>query len=191
MTAQSLNLLRYPRRVPALDAALWRPAAAALLTGALAGGVWGGWQHMRQDGLLALHARLQEQVQTLSGQQAGVTARQAKARLHQAFLDRAQAWQSQRERVMRLHAGLTEQARDTGLRVERWQADGRRLFLQAWLPGAEQVPRAVAALSAAWPQGWTLQSLSERIRPQGEAGVDVVFEAPRGEVLPGGGKAQP
>ena len=111
MTAQSLNLLRYPRRVPALDAALWRPAAAALLTGALAGGVWGGWQHMRQDGLLALHARL-----------------------HQAFLDRAQAWQSQRERVMRLHAGLTEQARDTGLRVERWQADGRRLVLQAWLP---------------------------------------------------------
>lgn len=187
MTARSLNLLRYPRRLPVLDAALWWPAASAWLVGALLGGAWGGWQHMQHEALIASHARLQTQLQALAAQQAEATARQTRARLHRALLDRAQAWQTRRERVLQLHAVLTEQARDAGLRVERWHSDGHKLVLQGWLPRAQEVPRVVASLSAAWPQGWTLQSLGERVGPA--AGVDMVIEAPWGEVLPAGGKA--
>lgn len=191
MRARPLNLLRYPRRLPAFDAALWRPGLMALLTGALAGGCWAGWQHLRHDEWLALQARLRAQTQTLAGQQAQAADQQAKARLQQAFLDRAQAWQSQRERVMRLHAALTEQARDAGLRVERWHADGHKLVLQAHLPRADRVPRVMAHLSAAWPQGWALQSLADPNGTGGEGGVDVVFEAPWSGVPLTGGKATP
>jgi len=189
--AKSLNLLRYPRRMPTLDAALWRPGLVALLVGVLAGGLWGGWQHQRQEEWTVLRARLRAQTQALAGQQTQAVDQQAKARLQQAFVDRAQAWQSQRERLMHLHATLTEQAKDAGLRVERWQSDGRKLVLQAWLPRAERVPLVMARLSAAWPQGWTLQSLGDRAASGGDAGIDVVFEAPWGDAAQAGGKSSP
>lgn len=189
MSARSLNLLRYPGRIPTWEGALLRPVLVAWLAGVLSGLGWSGWQHMRHDEWLALHARLQAQTQALAGQQTEAAARQLAARLHQAFLERARAWKNRRERVLHLQAVLTEQARSTGLRVERWQSDGRRLVLQAWLPRAEHVPQLVAHLSAAWPQAWTLQSLSDRTGAG--AGVDVVLEAPWDDAVQGNGKTAP
>ena len=175
MTTGSLNLLRYPARMPWHAPAWLRPVLEGVLAGVLAGAVWahGAWQ--QRDALLKLREQLQAQWQDLTRQQAKTLAQQAQVRLHQAVLDRAQEWQSQRRSMLQLHAVLAAQA-DTGLRVERWQFDGHSLVLQAWLPAAERVPQLMAALSAAWPQAWVLQELGQATGSQ--AGVALSLQAP-------------
>lgn len=191
MSERTLNLLRYPRRVPLFDAAWVRAVLAAGLGGVLVGVAGAAWLHWRQDGWLAQRAQLQAEQQRVESQQAEATARQAQARLAQAFGARAQAWAERRERLLGLHTELNAQAVDMGLRVERWQSDGRRLVLQAWLPRPAHLPQALARLSAASALDWRLQSLATRAGQANPAGVDVVFEAAWPDGAPGAGKAGP
>ena len=85
----------------------------------------------------------------------------AQVRLHQAVLDRAQDWQSQRRSMLELHAVLAAQA-DAGLRVERWQFDGHSLVLQAWLPAAVTLASMAARSSVSSPRvkSWMVSPLA-------------------------------
>ena len=105
---------------------------------------------------------LQTQTRAWREQQTLERAQAEKARLRSAWMQRAQAWQGQRQRLAQLHAAFNALAPETGLRVERWQGDGRKLLLQAWLPEAGSVPMVLSGLSGAWEQGWTLQSMGDR-----------------------------
>lgn len=172
-TDGSLNLLRFPRRVHALDPGQVRAGLMASVAGILMGCAWGLWQQMQQDQLLVQRAQWQTQSRDLERQKDQQAIVQEKARLQLKWGQRAQSWQLQRQQLMRLHAALAQQAADTGLRVERWQGDGRKLVLQAWLPHADSVPVVLTGLSSAWPAGWALQSMGVR----SGAGVDVVLQA--------------
>lgn len=176
MKARSLNLLRHPRREVALEPALLRACLIAGLVGALAGGLWSGWQHMRMAQLEEQRAQLQARWQVQNRQQTDAVAGHERGALHRQLLERATDWQGRRAQLLRLHQALNAQADDPGLRVERWQSDGRRQVLQAWLPRTDQVPQLMATLSAAWPQRWRLQSLGEHAGTHSDAGVDAVFE---------------
>ena len=169
-----LNLLRYPSRIPRVDAGLRRQALGALLVGALAGSGLLVWQNQRHAQLQAERERTQARVQMQLRQQAerrqALTLAQSQARL----IERAQAWQAQRQQFLQLHAQLQQQAREGGLRLQRWQADGHKLSLQLWLPHTEGVPAIVARLTQASPQAWTLQSLASQSDPPG---VQAVLEA--------------
>ena len=158
-----------------LDAALWRPACWALLAGGVVAAAGVGWQLQRQEQLLAQRGPLQTRLQEQARQQALARQAEALARLQDRMLARAQSWQVQRQQLMRLHAELSSEAEHTGLRLQRWQGDGRKLTLQLWLPGPELAPALVSRLSQAWPQAWTLHSLAQR---PGAGGVEAVLEAP-------------
>ncbi len=170
MNARPLNLLRYPRRTLPFELAPLRAVALALGAGILMGGTWGMWQQTQHEALLAQRAQLQAQSRVWRSQQATERDRQ---RLLSSWDQRAQSWQAQREQQMQLHAALLAQAATAAMRVERWQGDGRKLLLQAWLPRADAVPMLLSELSQAWPAGWTLQSMSDRPG----AGVEVVLQA--------------
>ena len=105
---------------------------------------------------------LQTQTRAWREQQTLERAQAEKARLRSAWMQRAQAWQGQRQRLAQLHAALNALTAETGLRMERWQGDGRKLLLQAWLPEADSVPMVLSGLSGVWGQGWTLQSMGDR-----------------------------
>ncbi|TXI71404.1 MAG: hypothetical protein E6Q49_09640 [Limnohabitans sp.] len=174
MNARPLNLLRHPRRVHALAAGARPAVLGAWLVGVLLGGVWGWSQQVQRDRLLDQRVQLQAQSSALREQQARQTAAQEKAQLQSKWGQRAQSWRAQRQHLMELHAALMTQAAETGLRVERWQGDGRQLVLQAWLPRADHVPAVLSGLSRSWATAWTLQSMGDRAG----SGVDVVLQAP-------------
>ena len=191
MSARPLNLLRYPRQRLVLSPALLRACLVAGLIGVLAGGLWIGWQHLR---LVQRHeqlTQLQARWQARSQQQADVSAQRERAGLRRQWLERATDWRDRREQLSHLHRALQALADGPGLRVERWQGDGRRLVLQAWLPGSEQVPTLMAGLSAAGPLSWQLHSLADHSSVGGEAGIDVVLEAPWPAASQGGGPSRP
>ena len=154
-----------------LDATLWRPALWALLAGVAVAAAWVAWQLQRQEQLLAQRGPLQARLEEQARQQ--VQARQADtlARVQSRMQERAQTWQAQRQHLMRLHAELSALAEHNGLRLQRWQGDGRKLTLQLWLPRPEQAPALVSRLSQASAQAWALQSLAER---PDAAGVEAV-----------------
>lgn len=176
----ALNLLRYPRRGLAWPVEQWRPLLLAWLLGAFLGGLWAAGRYWHLVQLRAQGSLLQAQVQSQLRQQSAAAALRAQAQLQQAVQTRAQDWRRQQEQGLRLHATLDEQAEALGLHVTRWQNDGRQLLLQGWLPRAQDVPALLSALSAAGPQGWTLQSLGTAATSrQGgrEAGVEVALQA--------------
>ena len=185
MTTTSLNLLRHPARMPWLAQAVHSGFVVCLLAGVAGGAAWAHWAHRQHEALLTERARLQTQAQTLAGQQAQARALQERRNLQQAVLARTQDWQGQRRSALQWHGVLAAQA-GTGLRVEHWQFDGRQLLLQAWLPGPQGLPPLMAALSAAGPQAWTLQSLA-----QAGSGVGFVLEAKVPDSAPAAGKAGP
>lgn len=174
MNARSLNLLRHPRHMHAFDPRQVRLVLGAAVAGVMLGCSWGLWQEREKDQLLDQRTQLQVQANVLREQQARLAIAQENARLQSQWTERAHSWQIQRQHLMQLHAALMAQSAETGMRVERWQGDGRRLVLQAWLPRADSVPAVLSGLSRAWAAGWTLQSLGERAG----AGVDVVLQAP-------------
>lgn len=170
MNARPLNLLRYPRRASLLESAPARAALLALGVGIVMGCSWGLWQQAQHEALLARRVQLKAQSEAWRSQQ---TSERDRQRLLTHWGQRAKTWQAQGEQQMQLHAVLLAQAASAGLRVERWQGDGRQMMLQAWLPGADGVPALLSALSQAWPPGWALQSISDR----SGVGVDVVLQA--------------
>lgn len=184
MNTPPLNLLRYPRRARLSDAIPSRAAVLALAAGILMGGCWGQWQQSQYEALLVQRSQLQAQTRAWRSQQTQARDRQ---QLLSRWAQRQHAWQAQRAQQMQLHAVLAAQADTAGLRVERWQGDGRQLVLQAWLPRADAVPGVLAALSRAWPPGWTLHSLGDRAG----AGVDVVLQADPLAVAHGGEAQKP
>ncbi len=174
LNPRPLNLLRYPRRAGMLDPTLWRPGLCALLAGGVVAAAWVASQLQRQDQLLAERGPLQARLQEQARQQAQALQAEALAHAQARMQKRAQTWQVQREQLMRLHAELSAQAEHSGLRLQRWQGDGRKLTLQLWLPRPELAPALVSRLSQASPQAWALQSLAER---PDAAGVEAVLEA--------------
>ena len=168
-----------------LDATLWRAALWALLAGVVVATAVVAWQLQRQDQLLAQRGPLQARLQEQARQQTQARQAEVLARLHSRMLERQQAWQLQRQQLMHLHAELSSEAERTGLRLQRWQGDGRKLLLQLWLPRAELAPALVTRLSRSSQQAWTLQSLAHR--PEA-TGVEAVLEAPWPSVSPGGRK---
>ena len=158
-----------------LDATLWRPALLALLAGVALAAAWVAWQLQRQEELLAQRGPLQARLQEQTRQQAQARQAEALTRAQTRMQERAQAWQVQRQQLMRLHAELSTQAEQGGLRLQRWQGDGRKLTLQLWFPRPELAPALVSRLSQASAQAWALQSLAER---PDAAGVEAVLEAP-------------
>lgn len=181
MSAPALNLLRHPRRGPAWPVEPWRPLALAVLAGALSGSAWVGWQHWRLAQLQTQRHQMQAEAQAWAAQQKAATAARSQSQLRQAAQTRAQDWQARQAQWLRLQDVLQGQASALGLRMLRWQADGRQQQLQAWLPRAQDVSALTLALIAAQPaaeaQTWTLQSLSGHANPR-EGGVDVVLQAP-------------
>ena len=178
MSDLPLNLLRHPRRGLSVAWAQWRSWLAAGLVGALAGGLWGGWQHMRLSQLHEQRTQLQARWQVQSREQDAAAAAHARHRLRRQLLARAADWHERRANLRRLHEALNAQADDTGLRAVRWQGEERRIVLQAWLPASGHVPQLMAGLSNTGPQNWRLQSLGDRDSAEGAgAGVDVVLEA--------------
>lgn len=162
-----------------LDATLWRPALWALLTGVAVAAAWVAWQMQRQEQLLAERGPLQARLQEQARQQAQARQAEALARVQTRMQERAQAWQVQRQQLMRLHNEFSALAEHSGLRLQRWQGDGRKLTLQLWLPRPELAPALVSRLSQASSQAsrqaWALHSLAER---PDAAGVEAVLEAP-------------
>ncbi len=174
MTVRPLNLLRHPRPAHLLEPALQRLALACVLAGGLAGMGWGVWQQHRQDDWLARRSALKAQAQSQASQQVQIKASEQREQMLKRQAARQQAWQTRRQHMLALHAVLSAQARNNGLRVLRWQGDGRQLVLQLWLPHAQALPSLTAQLSQAWPLAWTLQSLND----QAGAGIEAVLEAP-------------
>ena len=162
MNARPLNLLRYPRRVHPLAPRQLRDLLWAGVAGALIGGLWCIWLDTEKEQLQQERTHLQAQATAWREQQSRERALEQKAKLQWAWTQRAQAWQGQRQKLARLHGALDTLALETGLRAERWQGDGRKLLLQAWLPEAASVPMVLSGLSGAWEQGWTLQSMGDR-----------------------------
>lgn len=177
VNAPALNLLRYPRRGAPMQIAPWRPLALALLAGALMGAVWAGWQHWRLAQMRSLRHQMLAETQAWATQQKAAAAARDQGELQQAALTRARDWQTRQEQWLDLQDALQDQAHVLGLRVLRWQADGRQQQLQAWLPRVQDVPALISVLSAAGAQAWTLSQLAEPPR-RSEGGVDVVLQAP-------------
>ncbi len=175
MNGRPLNLLRYPRRVPVCSTALWRQVLWGGLLGALVGGALLLWLQHRHTQLHERRHQLQAQAQAWSQQRAQMAAQQEVARVQAQGRLRATQWSAQRERLARVHTALQALASETGLRLTRWQADGRKLVLQGSLPQAQDLPTVLSRLSDAWPLAWGLHSLGER-QPAG-TGVDWVIEA--------------
>ena len=174
MNARPLNLLRHPRRVHPLAPRQLRDLLWAGVAGALIGGLWCIWLDTEKEQLQQERTHLQAQATAWREQQSRERALEQKAKLQWAWTQRAQAWQGQRQRLAQLHAAFDALAPETGLWVERWQGDGRKLLLQARLPGVSSVPAVLSGLSGAWGPGWTLHSLGDRA----DGGVDVVLQAP-------------
>ena len=189
MKERSLNLLRYPRRVPGAAPGLWRQALVSGLLGAVVGAAGVTWLQHRQAQLHERRQQLQAQVQSLARQRSQDAAQHERARAHEQGQVRARAWAAQRERLARVHAALDALADDTGLRLARWQGDGRKLVLQGSLSRAQDLPTVLSRLSEAWPLAWTLQSLGDR-QPAG-TGVDWQIEAPWPAVVPDSPGRQP
>lgn len=171
--AESLNLLRYPRRLQLVTSPWMVWALSGGVLGLVAGMVWGLSSQAQQ-------AHWQQQVQMLQARQTqqlrlktemaerarwGAQARQAAQSL--------QDWQSQREQLLQLHALLTQAARDSGLQLRLWQGDERRLQLHGWLPRPEALPQLQAQLGAVGPAPWRLHSLSAGTSP----GVELVLQS--------------
>lgn len=175
LNARPLNLLRYPRRASWVHAGVWRTALWALLTGMGVGSVLVVWQVQRHAQLQAQRGPLQASLQLQLKQQAEVRQAQTLARLQTRLQERATSWQVQRQQFMRLHAQLSQEAEDSGLRLRRWQADGHKLTLLLWLPHPERVPGLVTSLSKVSLQPWTLQSMAS---PSEGEGVEAVLEVP-------------
>ena len=176
MNARPLNLLRYPRRLPSASPALLKHALVYGLLGAVVGAAVVAWGQHRQAQLHERRQQLQAQAQTLSQQRAEDTAQLERVRVQEQAGVRARVWGAQRAHLARVHAALTALADDAGLRLTRWQGDGRKLVLQGSLPQAQDLPWVLSRLSDAWPLAWTLHSLGER-QPAG-TGVEWVIEAP-------------
>lgn len=191
MTARSLNLLRHPGRRLVPEYTLVRSLVLAGWVGALAGGLWSGWRHVQLSQLQEQRAQLQIRREAQIRQQADLAADHERATLHRQLLERASDWQARREQLLRLHRTLNALADDPGLRVERWQGDGRRLVLQARLSRPASVPQLMAGLSATWPSDWRLQSLGDRGSAKGDAGVDVTLEASWPGTSQGNGPSRP
>lgn len=105
-------------------------------------------------------------------QDAVVQARQA---LEQQQADaRRKDWQLRRAQLLRLHDVLGQAALESGLRVQNWQADERRILLQAWVPQPQAWTALQTQLTSAGPQPWTLQTLASGPG----AGVQFTLEAP-------------
>ena len=158
MNAAALNLLRYPRRGPP-EPQEWWPALLALVAGVVVGALWVLWQHWHLEQLDLQREQLQTQVHAVATERAAAAARHAQAQRQQALHARAQAWQTQQALGLRLQTTLSAQGQALGLRVLRWQGDGRHMQLQAWLPRVQQVPVLVSALSTLGQRPWTVQSL--------------------------------
>lgn len=178
MNMPALNLLRYPRRGWVLPARQWRSLWLALGAGALFGAGGVAWLQGHLQQLQAQRNQWQAEVQALAEQQAAADASRAQRQLLQAVEARALEWQAKRAQLDKLNHTLGDQARSLGLRVQRWQADGRQLVLQGWLPRAQDVPALVSALSSAGPPGWALHSLGEPVTSSSGSGVDVLLQAP-------------
>lgn len=178
MTARALNLLRHPGS-PALQtsasARSRRLALLALLGGLLAGGVWAGWQYLRQHQLQQQQVRLQAQLQARALQSAPQALPQPE--LMQTWEQRAQVWQVRRRQLSQLHDALNVQARQSDLRLQRWQGDARQLVLHAVLRSPDDLPALMAALKTAWPADWALDKLAVREPADSAQAVDVVLQA--------------
>ena len=169
-----LNLLRHPRRAGlpgggGLPGVLW-----ALLLGTAVGTVLALWQGHMQRQAQAERAHLQAPLQQQEQQLAQQRQAQADARLQARLRERLEGWRSLRRQVMDLQARLAQEAQASGLRLQRWQADGHKLILQLSLPQAEHLPGRGAGLSEALSQPWTLQAMSGQ---SGAPGVEAVIEA--------------
>lgn len=177
VNAPALNLLRYPRRGTALQIGPWRPVVLALLAGAVSGAVWVGWQHWRLAQLQSLRQRVLAETQAWAAQQKAIAEARDQSDLQQAVSARARDWQTRQVQWLKLQDALQDQAHVLGLRVLRWQADGRQQQLQAWLPRVQDVPALTSVLSVAGAQAWTLNNLAEHPN-RSEGGVDVLLQAP-------------
>lgn len=174
MTPEPLNLLRYPEHAQVFRVVQLKQLVGGLLAGAVIGGTWTFWQQERHDRQQVLRTQLQSAVRAQESLEARQANEREQARIQGLWIRRAQSWHREREQQLELYSVLTDQALHSGLRVERWQGDGHKMVLQAWLPRTESVPVVLGALSQAWPPGWSLHSLSDRP----DAGVNVVMQAP-------------
>lgn len=174
MSERPLNLLRYPRRERIVDPVLLRPVFWGLLTGGMLAAAGAGWQSQRQIHLQTQRASLQALVQEQERQQTQARNFRAQQQLLDRMQERVQVWQAQRQQTMQWHAFLGAEAEQTGLRLQRWQGDGRKVTLQLWLPRPELLPSLVARLTEISPGAWTLHSLSGQ---NASAGVQAVIES--------------
>lgn len=158
----SLNLLRHPRRLPLLGWPVLGRVLAGGVAGVLCASGWGLWSQTRLAQTRSLQQQLQAELQAQARSRSQASAEAAQARLQQRALARDAQWRLQRERLQQLHGLLAQEARDGGLRLQRWQGDGQRIELQAWLPHTQGLPALQARLSGPAPQGlsdWAVQSL--------------------------------
>jgi hypothetical protein len=173
MSAPALNLLRYPRRTVWVN----KPVVLQLLFGILAGvlcvSAWGLWGQSRYSHGLQLREQLQASARVQAQARTEALAFAEYARLQQQARQRVEDWRVRREQLQRLHALLSQENREIGLRLQRWQGDGQRIQLQAWLPRAEDLPGLQARLSVIGPQTWVLHSLGHATG----AGLQLVLES--------------
>lgn len=172
MSTPSLNLLRYPRRWPLVGRFTLASAVAGLCGGYLLVAAWGLWCQHRHPDWLAQRQQLQAQLAGQTRAQAEAQAKVQHDRALQKLLAQRQEWQLVRQQLQTLHERLGELSLETGLRLQRWQGDGQRMQLQAWLPQAQSWSALQARLMAPGAQTWSLGSLTSGSGP----GVHVVLE---------------
>lgn len=178
MKAQAgLNLLRHPRSRGQVLGSKVRPALAGALIGLACLGLDALWQAEQLQALQLRHAQLQAALRAQTARQQAATGHQLQQRLATRQAEREQQWQSRREQVAQVQQTLQTHALAHGLRLQRWQVDGRQLVLHLWLPGVHALSGLTAAMTQAGPSAWTVQSLSAHASGGAEAVIEAAWPA--------------
>lgn len=171
---RSLNLLHYPSqaRQQKIFHRWWSSLAGLLLGGALA---WGGlqWQDLQTAQLQQEQKRLQANWVTRTQQAKEAAHRQTQSRLHAQQLAHFKQVEQQQQAWLSLNESLQTEARLSGLRLERLQAEAEKIELHGSGMPLDKVNQAQRRLAQQLGFPLTLASITAT----GHDGVDFVLQA--------------
>ncbi len=171
---RSLNLLHYPSqaRQQKVFHRWWSSLAGLLLGGALAWG-WLQWQDLQTTGLQQEQKRLQANLAARTQQAKEAAHRQTQSRMHAQQLAHLKQVGQQQQAWLSLHDSLQTEARLSGLRLERLQAESEKIELHGSGMPVDRVNQAQRRLSDQLEFPLTFASITAT----GHEGVSFVLQA--------------